>query len=212
MPAADLSAEMRALCKRAVVLPAVTLERADDAPPLARALAAGGLRVIEIMFRSPAAIEAIRAAVAKVPEAVIGAGTLLRPEDVAAAKAAGARFGVSPGATRALVEAAEAAGLPLLPGAATATEAMWLAERGWTTLKFFPAETSGGAPALGALAAPLPHISWCPTGGVRRANAAAYRALPNVLCVGGSWPAPAEAIAARDWNRIEALAREAAGR
>jgi 2-dehydro-3-deoxyphosphogluconate aldolase/(4S)-4-hydroxy-2-oxoglutarate aldolase len=129
---------------------------------------------------------------------------------VRAAQEAGARFLVSPGATRALVEAAEAAALPLLPGAATASEAMALAERGWTMLKFFPAEASGGAPALGALAAPLPHIGWCPTGGVGPKNAADYRVLPNVACVGGSWPAPTDAIRAGDWARIEALAREAA--
>lgn len=208
MPATELSAAMREICAGAGVIPAVTLERAEDAAPLARALAAGGLRVIEIMFRSPAAPDAIRAATT-VPGATVGAGTLLTPADVEAAKAAGARFGVSPGATRALLEAAEVAGLPLLPGAATASEAMALSERGWTMLKFFPAEAMGGAASLGALAGPLPRIGWCPTGGVTPSNTPAYRRLPNVVCVGGSWPAPAEAIAARDWGRIEALAREA---
>ena len=210
MEATELSARMSALCARAGVIPAVTLERAEDAAPLARALAAGGLAVVEIMFRSPAAAEAIRAAAAEVPEATIGAGTLLTAADVEAAMAAGARFGVSPGATPALLDAAEAAGLSLLPGAGTASEAMALAGRGWTMLKFFPAEAMGGAATLGALAGPLPRIGWCPTGGVTAANAAAYRRLPNVVCVGGSWPAPREAIAARDWGRIEALAREAA--
>ncbi len=209
MPVAELSAEMRAICKRAVVIPAITIDRVEDAVPVARALFAGGLKTIEIMFRSAAAIDAIRAVAAEVPEAVVGAGTLLRPEDVAVAKAAGARFAVSPGAITSLLDAAEAAELPLMPGAATASEAMALAERGWTALKFFPAEASGGAPALGALAGPLPHIGWCPTGGVRRANAPEYRRLPNVLCVGGSWPVPGEAVAAGDWGRIEALAREA---
>jgi 2-dehydro-3-deoxyphosphogluconate aldolase/(4S)-4-hydroxy-2-oxoglutarate aldolase len=212
MPAVELSARMRALCERARVIPAVTLERAEDAVPLARALAAGGLTVIEIMLRSTAAIEAIRAAVARVPQATVGAGTLLTAADVAAAKAAGARFGVSPGAMPALLAAAEAAGLPLLPGAATASEAMALAERGWTMLKFFPAEAMGGTATLGALAGPLPRIGWCPTGGITRANVASYRRLSNVICTGGSWPAPREAIAARDWARIEALAREAAAR
>jgi len=211
MPVAELSAQMRAICKRAVVIPAITIARVEDAVPMARALAAGGLTVIEIMLRSDAALEAIAAVAAEVPEAVVGAGTLLRPEDVAAAKAAGARFLVSPGATPPLLDAAEAAALPLLPGAATASEAMALAARGWTMLKFFPAEASGGAPALGALAGPLPDIGWCPTGGVGRANAPAYRALANVLCVGGSWPVPDDAVAASDWRRIEALAREAAG-
>lgn len=212
MPATDLSARMRALCTRAAVIPAVTLERAEDAVPLARALAAGGLTVIEIMFRSAAAAEAIRAIAARVPQVTVGAGTLLGSADVEAAQAAGARFGVSPGATRALLEAAEAAGLPLLPGAATASEAMRLAGRGWTMLKFFPAEAMGGTATLGALAGPLPRIGWCPTGGVTRASTPAYRRLPNVVCVGGSWPAPREAIAAHDWARIETLAREAAGR
>ena len=211
MPATDLSREMRAIAKRAVVIPAVTLERAEDAVPLARALAAGGLTVLEIMFRSPAAAEAIRAVARGVPEALVGAGTLLRPADVKAARLAGARFCVSPGATRALLEAVEGAGLPFLPGAGTASEAMKLAERGWTVLKFFPAEAMGGAASLGAFAGPLPHVAWCPTGGVTAANAADYRRLANVVCVGGSWPAPAEAIAARDWARIERLAKVAAG-
>ena len=211
MPAVELSAEMRAICSRAVVIPAITIARVEDAVPVARALSAGGLTVIEIMLRSAAAMEAIGAVVAAVPEAVVGAGTLLRLGDVAAAKAAGARFAVSPGATPSLLDAAEAAELPLLPGAATASEAMALAERGWTVLKFFPAEASGGPPALGALAGPLPHIGWCPTGGVGRANARAYLRLENVLCVGGSWPVPADAVAAGDWSRVEALAREAVG-
>lgn len=210
MPVAELSIRMRAICAGAVVIPAITIERVEDAVPMARALVAGGLKVIEIMFRSAVAIEAIRAIAEKVPEATVGAGTLLRPADIAAAKQAGAKFGVSPGVTISLLEAAETARLPLLPGAVTASEAMALAERGWTMLKFFPAEASGGAQTLGALAAPLPQIGWCPTGGVRRANAPDYRRLPNVVCVGGSWPAPADAVAARDWARIEGLAREAA--
>jgi len=158
MLAVELSAEMRAICTRAVVIPAITIERVEDAVPVARALSAGGLTVIEIMLRSAAALEAIGAVAAAVPEAVVGAGTLLRRGDVAAAKAAGARFLVSPGAVPSLLDAAEAAALPLLPGAATASEAMALAERGWTTLKFFPAEASDAAPALGTLAGPLSDI------------------------------------------------------
>ena len=210
MNATELSATMREICARAGVIPAVTIDEPADAAPLARALASGGLAVVEIMFRSPAAADAIRAAAGRVPQATVGAGTLLTPADVQAAKGAGARFGVSPGATPAVLDAAEAEGLPLLPGAATASEAMALAERGWTMLKFFPAEAMGGSATLGALAGPLPRIAWCPTGGVTRANAQAYRRLSNVVCVGGSWPAPRDAIAARDWGRIEALAREAA--
>lgn len=210
MPEADRSATMRRICARAVVIPAITIDRAEDAVPIARALAAGGLRVIEVMFRNDAAADCIRAIAASVPEAVIGAGTQLRPADIAAAQEAGAMFAVSPGATPALLDAAAAAGMPLLPGAATPSEAMALADRGWTMLKFFPAEASGGPSALGAMAGPLPHIAWCPTGGIGPENAPAYRKLANVLCVGGSWPVPAEAVAAGDWTRIEALAREAA--
>jgi 2-dehydro-3-deoxyphosphogluconate aldolase/(4S)-4-hydroxy-2-oxoglutarate aldolase len=210
MPDADLSAAMRGICAAAVVIPAITIARVEDAVPVARALCAGGLRVIEVMFRNAAAQGCIRAIAGAVPEAIVGAGTLLRPADIDAARAAGAKFAVSPGATGPLLDAASAAGMPLLPGAATASEAMALADRGWTMLKFFPAEASGGAPALGAFAGPLPHIAWCPTGGVGLANAPAYRNLPNVLCVGGSWPVPAEAVAAGDWARIEMLAREAA--
>lgn len=210
MQANDLSRRMREICASAKVLPAITISNAEDAVPIARALAAGGLRVIEIMFRSAAAEAALRAIVEAVPDAVVGAGTLLGPEDVTTARNAGAAFAVSPGGTPALVDACRQAGLPLLPGAATATEAMALAERGWTMQKFFPAEASGGAAALAALAAPLPQIGWCPTGGVTPANAGAYRKIPTVVCVGGSWPVPADAVAARDWARIEALAREAA--
>lgn len=206
----DLSAAMRAICAQAVVIPAITIGRVEDAAPIARALCAGGLRVIEVMLRNATARDCIRAIAAEVPEAIVGAGTLLTPADVAAAQAAGARFGVSPGATPALLDEAAQAGLPFLPGAATASEAMALLERGLTMLKFFPAEASGGAPALGAFAGPLPQIAWCPTGGIGLANAPAYRKLPNVLCVGGSWVVPGAAVAAGDWARIEALAREAA--
>ena len=211
MSAVELSARMRAICSRAVVIPAITIGRAEDAVPVAQALAAGGLTVVEILFRSAAAIDAVRAIAGSVPEVTIGAGTLLRPGDIAEAKAAGARFAVSPGTITPLLDAAEAAALPLLPGAATASEAMALMARGWTTLKFFPAEASGGVAALDALAGPLPEIGWCPTGGVGRANAGAYLRQANVLCVGGSWPVPDEAVAAGDWARIEALAREAVG-
>jgi len=207
---ADLSAAMRSICAGAVVIPAITIGRVEDAVPIARALCAGGLRVIEVMFRNEVAADCIRAISAEVPEAIVGAGTLLRPADVTAARAAGAKFGVSPGATPALLDAAAAADMPFLPGAATASEAMALLERGLTMLKFFPAEASGGAPALGAYAGPLPQIAWCPTGGVGLANAPGYRRLPNVLCVGGSWVLPGQAVAAGDWTRIEALAREAA--
>ncbi len=210
MQANDLSAQMRALCEQAPVIPVITIDRAEDAVPIARALAAGGLPVIEIMFRTDAAEAAIRAAASEVPEAVVGAGTLLGPQNVDRAVAAGAAFGVSPGSTPTLAEACAAADLPFLPGAATASEAMVLAAQGWTMLKFFPAEASGGRHALAALTAPMPALGWCPTGGVNAANQGAYRRIANVVCVGGSWVVPAEAVAAGDWGRIEALAREAA--
>jgi 2-dehydro-3-deoxyphosphogluconate aldolase / (4S)-4-hydroxy-2-oxoglutarate aldolase len=210
MAAVELSAQMRAICSRAVVIPAITIARVEDAVPVARALAAGGLTVVEILFRSAAAIGAVRAIATSLPEIAVGAGTLLRPADIADAKAAGAQFAVSPGTIPTLLDAAEVAQLPLLPGAVSASEAMALLARGWTMLKFFPAEASGGVSALDALAGPLPDICWCPTGGVGRANAGAYLRQVNVLCVGGSWPVPDDAVAAGDWGRIEALAREAA--
>ncbi len=185
------------------------LKDAGSARPLAEALVAGGLPVLEVTLRTPAALAAIRA-MAGVPGGVVGAGTLVTPGDVRAAVDAGATFGVSPGATDALLAACEAEGLPLLAGAATATEAMAMLERGYDVLKFFPAEAAGGAAALKAIGAPLPQIAFCPTGGVSPANADSYLSLPNVLCAGGSWVAPADKIAAGDWAGIEALARDAA--
>ena len=197
------------ICALAPIVPVLVVEDAAHARPLAEALVAGGLPALEVTLRTPAALDAIRA-MADVPGGVVGAGTLITPEDVRAAKAAGAQFGVSPGATDALIAACEAEGLPLLPGAATATEAMALLEKGYDMLKFFPAEASGGAPALKAIGAPLPQISFCPTGGVSPANARDYLSLPNVICAGGSWVAPKQMVQSRDWSGIETLAREAA--
>jgi 2-dehydro-3-deoxyphosphogluconate aldolase/(4S)-4-hydroxy-2-oxoglutarate aldolase len=191
------------------VIPVLVVHDADTAGPLAAALVAGGLPALEVTLRTPAALDAIRE-MARIDGGVVGAGTLLTPEDVVAAKRAGALFGVSPGATDRLLDAAADADLPMLPGAATATEAMRLLERGYTVQKFFPAEASGGAPALKALAGPLPQIRFCPTGGVTRTNAPDYLALPNTICVGGSWVAPQSMIETGDWDGIEALAREAA--
>lgn len=209
MPPADQSALARDLCLAAPVIPVLVISDTAQARPLAEALVAGGLPVLEVTLRTPAALDVIRE-MAQVPGGIVGAGTLLTPEDVRAAKAAGARFGVSPGATDRLLEACAAEALPLLPGAATATEAMALLERGYRVQKFFPAEASGGVPALAALAAPLPQIAFCPTGGITPQNAASYLALPNTLCVGGSWVAPRDKLAAGDWAGIEALARAAA--
>jgi 2-dehydro-3-deoxyphosphogluconate aldolase/(4S)-4-hydroxy-2-oxoglutarate aldolase len=207
--AEGMAERVAAICRMAPVIPVLTVEDAARAAPLARALVAGGLPVIEVTLRTPAALAAI-AAMAEVEGAVVGAGTLLGPADVAAAAAAGARFGVSPGATPGLLEAVAAAGLPFLPGAATASEVMALLDRGHRVQKFFPAEVAGGVAALQALAGPLPQVAFCPTGGITPARTPAYLALANVLCVGGSWVAPAAAVRAGDWRRITALAREAA--
>ncbi|WP_146344407.1 bifunctional 4-hydroxy-2-oxoglutarate aldolase/2-dehydro-3-deoxy-phosphogluconate aldolase [Falsiphaeobacter marinintestinus] len=196
------------ICKLAPIVPVLVVEDAAHARPLAEALVAGGLPALEVTLRTPAALDVI-AEMAKVPGGVVGAGTLLTPEDVRKAKAAGAQFGVSPGATDRLLDACEAEGLPLLAGAASATEAMRLFERGYTMLKFFPAEAAGGAPALASLASPLPQISFCPTGGVNPGNAKDYLSLPNVVCAGGSWVAPKAMVQSGDWAGIEALAREA---
>jgi len=191
------------------VVPVLVIDDPARAADLARALVAGGLPALEVTLRTPGALEAIRA-MAAVEGGVVGAGTLLTPADVKAAKAAGARFGVSPGATDRLLEACEHEGLPLLPGAATASEVMRLFERGYSAMKFFPAEVAGGAAALKAIGAPIPQVRFCPTGGVSLKNAADYLSLPNVMCVGGSWVAPKDKVAAGDWAGIEALAREAA--
>ena len=188
----------------------LVIDDAATAADLARALVAGGLPALEVTLRTPAALDAIRE-MAAVPGGVVGAGTLLTPKDVEGAKAAGATFGVSPGATDKLLDACEANELPLLPGAATATEAMRLLERGYTVQKFFPAEASGGAPALKAIGAPIPQIKFCPTGGVTLKNAPDYLGLSNTLCVGGSWVAPKDKVATGDWTGITALAKEAAG-
>ncbi|MDI6407843.1 bifunctional 4-hydroxy-2-oxoglutarate aldolase/2-dehydro-3-deoxy-phosphogluconate aldolase [Streptomyces albus] len=193
----------------APVLPVVVLHDAEDAVPLARALVAGGLPAIEVTLRTPAAPAAIRAIADAVPEAVVGAGTVLSGDDVRTAVEAGARFLVSPGWTDTLLEAMRASGVPYLPGVSTASEVVALLERGVHEMKFFPAEAAGGTAYLKSLASPLPRARFCPTGGVSAANAASYLALPNVACVGGTWMLPADALAAKDWDRIRALAAEA---
>ncbi|XVQ82376.1 bifunctional 4-hydroxy-2-oxoglutarate aldolase/2-dehydro-3-deoxy-phosphogluconate aldolase [Microbispora siamensis] len=201
---------MSNLLDLAPVVPVVVLDDAESAVPLARALVAGGLPVIEVTLRTSAALDAIRRIAAEVPEAVVGAGTVRSPEDVEAAIGAGARFLVSPGTTPGLLAAMLAAGVPFLPGVATATEAMTLAERGVRELKFFPAEPAGGVAYLKSLSGPLPDVRFCPTGGITPSNAPAYLALPNVGCVGGSWLTPRSLVAAGDFARIEKLASEAA--
>ena len=203
------SKKAREICALAPIVPVLVVEDAAQARPLAEALVAGGLPALEVTLRTPAALEVI-AEMAQVPGGVVGAGTLLTAADVAAAKEAGAQFGVSPGATDRLLAACEEADLPLLPGAATASEVMALYERGYDMLKFFPAEASGGAPALKAIGAPIPQVSFCPTGGVSPRNAQDYLSLPNVICAGGSWVAPKDAVTRGDWGQITSLAREAA--
>jgi 2-dehydro-3-deoxyphosphogluconate aldolase / (4S)-4-hydroxy-2-oxoglutarate aldolase len=198
------------LFARTRIVPVVTIARAADAVPLARALVAGGLPVIEVTLRTDSALAAIRAVAAEVPNAVVGLGTVTQEADIEPAIRAGAKFLVSPGTTAALAAALAQAPIPSLPGCATASEAMTLASRGFKVMKFFPAEASGGIAWLKAVAEPLPKIRFCPTGGINQNNAAAYLALPNVAAVGGSWIAPRDAVAAGDFARVTVLAREAA--
>lgn len=192
------------------VVPVVVVERVQDAVPLARALLAGGVGIIEITLRSAAGLDAIRAVAAEVPQMVVGAGTVLTPAQAHAVTAAGAQFIVTPGTPPRLLEAVLETEVALLPGAGTLTEMLALVEHGIEVMKFFPAEASGGREYLSAVAGPCPHLRFCPTGGISPANAADYLALPNVGCVGGSWLTPKDAVAAGDWARIEALAARAA--
>jgi len=204
----EASAYAREICRLAPVIPVLVIDEVEHAWPLAVALVAGGLPVLEVTLRTPAALEAIRE-MAGVPGGVVGAGTLIKPSDVTAAKEAGALFGVSPGVTDELLAACEAEDLPLLGGCATVSEAMRMLARGYDVCKFFPAEANGGAPALKSFAGPLPQVHFCPTGGVTPANAPDYLKLPNVLCVGGSWVASAAQMKAGKWDEIETLARTA---
>ena len=198
------------VCALAPVIPVLIVDDVAHAAPLAQALVAGGLTALEVTLRTPVALDAIRAMADAAPDAVMGAGTLLTPADVTAAVQAGARFGVSPGFSPAVLDAADDAGLPMLPGVATPSEAMAAAERGLNILKFFPAEANGGAPVLKAWASPLAGLSFCPTGGVGPDNAADYLALKNVVCVGGSWVAPGALVQQGAWDQITDLARAAA--
>lgn len=198
------------LLARGPVLPVVTVERAETALALADALAGGGITTIEVTLRTDAALDAIRAISAARPDLAVGAGTVRTPAQLDACAAAGCAFAVSPGATARLLDAAAEHAVPLLPGAATASEVMALLERGYRAMKLFPADAAGGIAFLRALAGPLPEARFCPTGGVTAASAPDYLALANVLCVGGSWLTPGEALAAGDWARITDRARAAA--
>lgn len=202
------SGRMAEICARAPVIPVLVIHDAAVAVPLAQALVRGGLPVIEVTMRTPAALPAIRA-MAAVEGAVVGAGTVLSPDDMARARDAGAAFAVSPGATDTLLDSA--GDMPFLPGAATPSEAMRLLERGLTLAKFFPASANGGPDVLAAWAGPLPRMRFCPTGGIGAADAGDWLALPNVACVGGSWIAPPALVAAGDWDGITRLAREGTG-
>ena len=193
------------------VIPVLTLAGAPDGVPVARALVTGGLPVMEVTLRTAGALEAVKAITAEVKGAIVGVGTVLEAAQFEKAKRAGAAFAVSPGFTPALCAAAADAGMPYMPAVSTVSEALALRERGFRYLKFFPAEQCGGQNFLRALASPLPDLLFCPTGGVDLAKAAGYLTLSNVPCVGGSWVVPADAIVARDWARVEALASKAAG-
>jgi 2-dehydro-3-deoxyphosphogluconate aldolase/(4S)-4-hydroxy-2-oxoglutarate aldolase len=201
---------IREIVGLAPVIPVLTVTELDHAVPLARALAAGGLPVLEITLRTPVALAAIEAMRRAVPEAIVGVGTLTRAADFAAADRAGAQFGVTPGLTPDLASAARGARFPLLPGVMTPTELISARAAGFSVLKLFPAQQAGGLAMLQALGAPFPDVLFCPTGGITRATAADYLALPNVACVGGSWVAPAGLQSSGDWSGIEALARDAA--
>ncbi|MBU1830819.1 MAG: bifunctional 4-hydroxy-2-oxoglutarate aldolase/2-dehydro-3-deoxy-phosphogluconate aldolase [Alphaproteobacteria bacterium] len=205
----EASLKAAEICALAPVVPVLVVHDVAHARPLAEALVAGGLPALEVTLRTPVALDVIRE-MAKVEGGVVGAGTLLTPADVTAAIAAGATFGVSPGATDRLLDACEAADLPLLAGTSTASDVMRLLERGYTVAKFFPAEANGGAPALKAIGAHLPQMKLCPTGGISLKNAHEYLSLSNTMCVGGSWVAPTDLVNKGDWKAIEELAREAA--
>ena len=194
----------------APVIPVVVVESVEQAVPLARALVRGGIPVIEITLRSEAGLAAIEAVASEGEGMVVGAGTVVSPEQVRQVQDAGAKFLVTPGSPPRLLEAAQTSGLPLLAGAGTLTEMLTLAEAGLEAMKFFPAEASGGRPYLSAVSGPCPTLRFCPTGGITPETAAAWLALPNVGCVGGSWLTPKDAVAQGDWARIEALAAEAA--
>jgi 2-dehydro-3-deoxyphosphogluconate aldolase/(4S)-4-hydroxy-2-oxoglutarate aldolase len=205
MTATSKQETLAALFKQALVIPVLTIERLEDAVPLAKALVAGGVRVLEVTLRTPVAIPAAKAIMTDVPEAIVGIGTILTADDLARAQALGVSFGISPGATPDLLKAAAASSLPFAPGIATVSELMQALAHGFEVVKFFPAEQSGGIKALRALAGPFPGARFCPTGGIGEANAASWLAEPNVVAVGGSWLCPAADIRSGNWAGITAI-------
>lgn len=202
--------DMRTILSTAPVIPVLRIDHPEHAVPLARALVDGGLPVLEVTLRTPYAMKAVEAMIREVPDAIVGVGTALHADDLARAADAGAAFAVSPGLTPALAEAAGKYSLPFLPGVMTPGEAMRAREQGFRELKLFPAEQAGGVPMLKALSGPLPDLTFCPTGGVTQMSFHDYLALPNVACVGGSWLASVDTVAAGDWEGIKALAAAAA--
>ena len=199
------------LMRTGPVIPVIVIDKIEQAVPLARALVAGGVRVLELTLRTPVALQAIKAIAREVEGAIIGVGTITRPQDFDAALEAGAVFGVSPGLTAELIAAARHSGLPLLPGVMTPSDVIAARAAGFIELKLFPAQQAGGIGMLRALGGPFPDVTFCPTGGINGSTARDFLALPNVACVGGSWLTPTDAMAAGDWARITALARETAG-
>lgn len=202
--------EIRSVLSASPVMPVIVVDEPAHAVPLAKALVAGGIKVLEVTLRTPAALEAIRAMAAEVPEALVGAGTIVTPEDLTRAAEAGACFAVSPGASPRLLDAARRGPIPLLPGVMTPSDVICALEAGFDTMKLFPAAQAGGLAMLKALAGPFPQVRFCPTGGIDAASAPAFLALPNVACVGGSWLCPTELVKAGDWRAITELARAAA--
>ena len=205
-----MSTSIQDIMNTSPVIPVMVINNVEQAVPLAHALVESGLKVLEITLRTPAALESIQAIKAEVPDAIVGAGTIIDSRTLQQSIAAGAEFLVSPGVTDSLLDEALASGVPLLPGVITPSEVMRLLERGITAMKFFPAQAAGGIPMLKAIGAPLPQVTFCPTGGVNPGNARDYLALANVACVGGSWMAPASLVDAEDWTEIKRLAVEAA--
>lgn len=204
-----MNERLRQILRRAPVVPVITIHEVSQAVPLAQALCAGGLTVLEVTLRTPAALEAIGAMRRAVPDAVVGVGTITRPEHFRQAADVGAQFGVSPGLTRELADAAAGVDWPWLPGIMTPAELLQAQSLGYSTCKLFPAQQAGGIGMLKALHSVFPDAAFCPTGGVGRDNAAQFLAQPNVLCVGGSWVAPAADIKANNWDAIRALAADA---
>jgi 2-dehydro-3-deoxyphosphogluconate aldolase/(4S)-4-hydroxy-2-oxoglutarate aldolase len=201
--------EIRRFLAMGPVMPVVVIDKIEQAVPLARALLAGGIQVIEVTLRTPVALEAIRAIRASVPEMIVGVGTIVRPADLLASREAGAAFGVSPGATASLLEAAARDGLPFLPGVMTPSDIIAAINHGFDTVKLFPARLAGGVPMLQAMAGPFPALRFCPTGGIDASSVHEYLSLANVACVGGTWIAPARLVDAGDWSAIQAHARGA---